>query len=206
MSAGAVRAKGIAFWSFLTTLERVRGTDDLEATKAELPREIAEALRLGEVVATGWYPIGWYRELHAAMNRACRQEGFELSHRIGRDSALADFRGIYRLLMRVVSSEMLVSQAPRLFRLYYEGGEVGMAETGKGLGVVEFSGWHGFDRAMWADVTGGMEGVLVARRAVHIRHRVLRGGGSDGTFKIEYRWSMSPSPISSTLPPPSPKD
>jgi hypothetical protein len=202
MTVGAVRAKGIAFWSFLTCLERVRGIDDLKATLAELPREIASALEVGEVVATGWYPIAWYRELHAAMNRACRQQGFELSQRIGRDSALADFRGIYRLLMRVISSEMLVSQAPRLFRLYFEGGEVGMAETGKGLGVIEFSRWYGFDRAMWSDVTGGIEGVLIARRAMNVRHRVLRGGADDGTFKIEYRWTMTPSPISSTLPPP----
>jgi hypothetical protein len=206
MTAGAVRAKGIAFWSFLTTLERVRGTDDHQATLAELPREISEPLRNGEVVATGWYPIAWYRELHAAMNRACRQEGFELSHRIGRDSALADFRGIYRLLLRVVSSEMLVSQAPRLFRLYFEGGNVAMAETGKGLGVIEFSGWHGFDRAMWSDVTGGIEGVLVARRAANVRHRVLSGGGAEANFKIEYRWSMTPSPVSATLPPPRPKE
>ena len=205
MTVGAVRAKGIAFWSFLTSLERLRGTDDRQATLAELPREIAQALRIGEVVATGWYPIDWYRELHAAMNRACRQEGFDLSQRIGRDSALADFRGIYRLLLRVVSSEMLVSQAPRLFRLYFQGGDVAMAETGKGLGVVEFNGWDGFDRAMWSDVTGGIEGVLLARRAIHVRHRVLRGGGEEGHFKIEYRWSMSPNPVSSTIPPPGAK-
>jgi hypothetical protein len=201
-----VRAKGITFRGFLTTLERLRGTDSVEATLAELPPEISRALRLGEVVATGWYPVDWYRELHAAMNRACRETGFELSRRIGLESTIADFRGIYRLLLRVVSSETLVSQSPRLLAMFFEGGEVAMVETGKGFGVIEFTGWHGFDRAMWADMTGAVEGVLVARRAFDIRTRVLRGGGSEGMLRLECRWSMT-QPLAnmikiSTRPPP----
>ena len=85
----------------------------------------------------------------------------------------------------------MIQQAPRIFRLFYDGGEVSMTETGKDFGVIEFNGWHGFDRAIWADVIGGIEGVLTARRAVDIRHRVIRGGGSDGSLKVEYRWSMT---------------
>jgi hypothetical protein len=189
--ASAVRAKGITFRSFLTTLERLRGADQVRATLSLVPAEIERAIRLGEIVVNGWYPIDWYRELHAAMNQACSEPGLDLSRRIGRESAIADFRGIYRLLLRVVSSETLVAQAPRLFRMYYEGGEVEMIESDKGFGVLDFRGWQGFDRAMWADVVGGIEGVLVARRAVDVRPRVLRGGGSDGTLRVEYRWSMT---------------
>ncbi len=201
-----VRTKGIAFRGFLTTLARLRGSDSVEATIAELPPEVARAIRLGEVVATGWYPVAWYRELHAAMNRACRETGFELSRRIGLESTIADFRGMYRLLLRVVSSETLVAQAPRLVGMFFDGGEVAMVETGTGFGVIEFTGWHGFDRAVWADMTGAVEGVLVARRAFDIRSRVIRGGGTDGTLRLECRWSMT-QPLAnmikiSTRPPP----
>ncbi len=193
MAVGAVRAKGMAFCSFLTTLERLRGSHRVEETLAELPPDIARALRLGEVVASGWYSIDWYRELHGAMNRACGETGLELSRRIGRESTIADFRGIYRLLLRVISSETLVTQAPKLFGMFFEGGQVTMLEVDKGFGVVDFTGWQGFDRAIWSDVTGAVEGVLVARRAVDVRSRVLRGGGSDGHLRLECRWSMTAS-------------
>jgi hypothetical protein len=194
----AVRTKGIAFRAFLTTLERLRGSDSVEATLAALPPEISGPLRLGEVVASGWYPVAWYRELHAAMNRACGETGFDLSRRIGIESTIADFRGIYRLLLRVVSSETLVSQAPKLFKMFFDGGEVAMIETAKGFGVIEFSGWHGFDRAIWSDVAGAVEGVLVARRAFDVRSRVLRGGGSEALLRLECRWSMT-QPLAETI-------
>jgi hypothetical protein len=202
----AVRTKGIAFRGFLTTLERLRGTDAVEGTLRELPPEVSRAIRLGEVVATGWYPVAWYRELHHAMNRACREPGLELSRRIGLESTIADFRGIYRLLLRVVSSETLVSQAPRLFGMFFDGGEVEMVETGKGFGVIEFTGWHGFDKAVWTDIAAAVEGVLVARRAFDIRSRVLRGGDLGGAMCLECRWSMT-QPLAdmikiSTRPPP----
>src|SRR5437868_2301798 len=129
MALRDVRAKGMAFRAFLTTLERLRGTDAVEATLAALPPEIARALRLGEVVASGWYPVEWYRELHTAMNSACGEPGLDLSRRIGFESTVADFRGVYRLLLRVVSTETLVSQAPRLFGMFFEGGEVGRAHV-----------------------------------------------------------------------------
>src|SRR5439155_19333025 len=124
------------------------------------------------------------------MNRACGSPGFELARQLGRETTTVQFRDIYRLLLRVISSELLVSQAPKIFRMYFEGGEVAIRDVGKGIGVIEFSGWHGFDRTMWHDVLGGLEGFLVARRAVEIRHRVIRGGGSDGSMKAEFRWSM----------------
>ena len=203
MAPKAVRAKGMAFRAFLATLERLRGADKVEETLAALPPEIGSALRLGEVVANGWYPVEWYRELHAAMNRACNEVGFDLSRRIGFESTLADFKGIYRLLLRVVSSETLVKQAPRLFGIFFDGGEVAMLEVDKGFGVIEFTGWNGFDRAIWNDISGAVEGFLVARRAFDVRSRVLRGGGLDGTLRLECRWSMiEPVVALSSRPPP----
>jgi hypothetical protein len=195
-----IRVKGLTFGSLLAALERLRGRDAVDATFRELPQEVASALRLGEVVPTGWYSIEWYRELVAAICRACPEPELDLAWQLGRDSSIAQFRGIHRLLLRVISSELLVSQAPKIFRMYFDGGEVAMAGVDTGMGVIELSGWHGFDRVIWTAVMGGLEGFLVARRAVDIRHRVLRGGGSDGSLKVEYRWSMSPSATSGDAP------
>jgi len=185
----------------IVALERLRGRDEVERTFRALPREIERAIRDGAVVASGWYPIDWYRELHAAMRTACRETGYELAHELGREATQSDFSGIYRLMLRVVSSELLVSQAPRIFRMYFAGGEVGMAEVDSGWGVIEFVGWHGFDRAIWADVMGGIEGILLARQATDVRSRVIRGGGSDGSLRVEYRWSMEDKVAASSVPP-----
>jgi hypothetical protein len=188
-----IRAKGLTFSLLLASLEKLRGRDAIDATYKALPPDVEAALRLGEIVPTGWYPIEWYRSLHSAMNRACDEKGVELSYRIGRESSISQFRGMHRLLLRVLSSEMLVSQSPKIFRMYFDGGEVVVSGVNTGVGTIEFSGWHGFDRAVWNGVLGGLEGFLVARRAFDIRHRVIRGGGSDGSLKAEYKWTMDAS-------------
>jgi hypothetical protein len=192
-----IRAKGMTFSLLLANLERLRGQDAVEATYRALPSEVAAALRLGEIVSNGWYSIEWYRSLHAAMNRACDEKGVELSYRIGRESSISQFRGMHRLLLRVLSSEMLVSQTPKIFRMYFDGGDVVVSTVDTGFGTLDFSGWHGFDRAVWSGVMGGIEGFLVARRAFDIRHRVIRGGGSDGSLKVEYKWTMDASAAAS---------
>jgi hypothetical protein len=182
------RAKGINFRSFLTVLARVRGEGALERTKALLPEDIRSALDLGAVVASGWYPIAWYRTLHAAMNTACREPSTELSRTIGREASVEEFSGVYRFLLKVITPETLVSQAPRVFRMYFVGGEVRLTESTVGHGVLEFQHWKGFDRCVWADITGGVEGVLVARGASNVRSRVLAGGVAD-SLTVEYRWT-----------------
>lgn len=185
-----IRAKGMTFSLLLANLEKLRGKDAVEATVRALPPDVASALELGEIVSTGWYPIEWYRSLQAAMNRACDEKGVELSYRIGRESSISQFRGMHRLLLRVLSSEMLVSQSPRIIRMYFDGGDIVVSGVSTGVATIEFSGWHGFDRAVWSGMLGGIEGFLVARRAFDIRHRVIRGGGSDGSLKAEYKWTM----------------
>jgi hypothetical protein len=205
--AAEIRVKGITFGSLLGALERTRSRDAVDATFRELPPDVASALRLGEVVPSGWYPVVWYRELFGAVVRACPTEPeLDLAWQLGREASIAQFRGIHRLLLRVISSELLVSQAPKIFRMYFEGGEVAMAGVDTGIGVIELSGWHGFDRVIWTAIMGGLEGFLVARRAFDIRHRVLRGGGSDGSLKVEYRWSMSPSATKAERRPHEPPD
>src|SRR5439155_6829587 len=61
---GSVRVKGVNFKTLLSTLARIHGQQSVDATLKELPAEVEEALRLGAVVASGWYPIDWYRALH----------------------------------------------------------------------------------------------------------------------------------------------
>jgi hypothetical protein len=183
---GSVRVKGVNFKTLLSTLARIHGQQSVDATLSLLPPEIEEALRLGAVVASGWYPIDWYRALHVAIHTAC-SGGLELSRQLGRESSIDDFRGIYRYLLKVISSEVLVAQAPRVFQMYFKGGEVMMTDSSRCAGVLDFRGWHGFDKAIWADVTGGVEGILVARGAAAVRQRVLRGGSEDH-LTVEYRW------------------
>jgi hypothetical protein len=193
--------KGITFGSLLASLERMRGRDAVDATFRVLPPHVASPLRLGEVVSSGWYPVEWYRTLLTTVVQSSGEAELDLAWQLGRDASISQFRGIHRLLLRVISSELLVSQAPKIFRMYFDGGEVAMAAVDTGMGVIELSGWHGFDRLIWTGVMGGLEGFLVARRAFDIRHRVLRGGGSDGSLKVEYRWSMSPGATASERQP-----
>jgi len=148
-------------------------------------------MRLGAIVANGWYPVEWYRQLHLAMHSACRMVGGgpELSWRLGREAAQDEFSGVYRYLLKVLAPETLVAQVPRAFGMYFKGGTVKMTQGRRGHGVLEFDGWHGFDRGIWADVIGGAEGILIARGATNVHHRILRGGGAEAHLVVEYGWT-----------------
>ena len=96
---------------------------------------------------------------------------------VGKVSAARDVKGIYRIVFRALSTETLVKQSPRLFRLFYEGGQVDVQEVRSGFARVRYSECRGFDRNLWLDLLGGGEGVLTAAGAHELRVRIEAGGG-----------------------------
>lgn len=182
------RTKGLNFRAFTASLERLHGKDAVNATLDAAPREVRDAVRLGQIIASGWYPIAWYRELHLAAQRTLNV-GVELPRAIARDATNHDFNTIFRLALKMLSVETAFGQVHRLVTLYYEGGKAEKLSVRPGVGQVRFTGWVGFDRNIWEDLAASTEVVASLCGGKNVRKYVI-AGGQDGSesLDLELRW------------------
>jgi hypothetical protein len=154
-----LRIKGQAIRSFMGAVRAHWGEQVAERITASLSEEVQTALRYGGVVASGWYPIAWYRELHAALQEATG-EGIAASRRVGAEGTRRDLGTVHRFVVRLFSPRTLLGQCQRIFRMYYDGGIIEDELRGGNQGIIRFSECHGFDEAVFADVIGGMFAIL----------------------------------------------
>ncbi len=183
-----VQVKGQSFHSVLGALEQMRGDGFREDVLAVLAGECGEALRGGFLLSSNFYPVSWYRDLFAAASELA-PGALHFAREIGRVSGERDLRGIYRVLVRALSTERLVRQSPRLFRVVYQGGGVEVLETGKGAARVRYFDCFGFDRNVWQDAIGGASAVFRATGAESLAMRVESGGGDgDSEMTVCVTW------------------
>lgn len=182
-----IEIKGVAIRTFFEVMREKTGPGVEAELRMELPAREREALH-DPVLAASWYPIGVYRELHRAAQRAAKG-GSELSRQIGRDGVARDFQGVYRLLAGALQPHWLISWAPRMYGRYFRGGRLDVPEARKGFARGEWRGCVGFDKNLWLDMIGSSEASLEACGATHVRTRVVDGGGDGDTDAVvEFRW------------------
>lgn len=185
-----VRCKGVMLRSTVNVLASLRGQEAADRALALLSPEMSQAMRSGGVVASGWYPVAWLRELHSAAQRAC-DAGPQLARAIGYEAAGADLRGVYRFLASLLSPETLLSMTPRVWKTYWDGGQTKYLELRKGMARGYTFGCKGFDRSIWESIIGGSIAILEIGGAKNVRMRVVAGGGDgDDAMDCEARWSV----------------
>ncbi len=180
-------AKGINFRTFWASLERLYGPEVVEQTKALLPEEIADAVRTGAIVASGFYPVAWYIEHHKAAMNATRR-GPALAREIAAESTRADFRGVYRFFAIILSPESFVARAGKAWGMYWSTGTVTVVEARRGYAHVVFEGCEGFDAILWQDIQGSIEALLDIGGAKNVRMQTLSGGRDEDNLDLEMAW------------------
>jgi hypothetical protein len=183
------RCKGTNIHNLLRVLRQEGGKAREEECIGRLPDDFRTAVQYGAIVRGGWYPLHWYRTLHATAQAVGMGPAFPRT--VGKLSAMGDLSGgIYAVFLRIVSPAFIISGAARLFNRYYELGSMAIAESRPGFVQAKFHECYGFDHNIWQDMLGGCEGALVAARASDVRVRIADAGG-DGedhaTFEAYYR-------------------
>jgi len=93
------------------------------------------------------------------------------------------------VLLRALSTEMLIKQSQRLLRVVYEGGSVEVQDVRKGFARVHYRDYFGFDRNIWQDAIGGAEAAFQATGAKELAIDVEQGGGDgDPTMTVSITW------------------
>ena len=182
-----IEVKGLAFVNVVGAIEEARGDAFKKRMIDAMPDDSRSALRLGSVLANGWYPVRWYRELFAAAVAASRKPN--LPRELGRISVRRDVKGVHRLLFRIMSVETLQAQGARFFKSYFKPSEVSVERVDRRSARVYFSQCVGFDRNIWQEQLGGVEELLASCGVTSPRVLVLAGGGDqDTSMAIESRW------------------
>jgi hypothetical protein len=181
-------AKGSNFIGLLKAVEKLHGAEALPRVFALLPTELAASLSQGQVLVVGWYPVSWYAELHAAIDRVLGG-GPAAARALGHEATVSDFSSMHRLIASMLSVETVFGQTHRLMSLYWKGGSVERKELKGGYARVLFSDWQGFSRLVWEDIMGSTEGILTFCGAKNIRCRALAALEQQQTVEFEVRWA-----------------
>jgi hypothetical protein len=184
-----IRIKGLAFLGVVRALETLKGLPFRDRVMEELAGEGGEALRTGSVIASGWYPCAWYKDLLGAADRNAESAGF--IREVGRTSTRESVSVVHRIFMRMLSPETLIKQGARVFSSFYTA-VLRVEVIGKGNAQVFWSGCHGFDRNCWLDQVGAVDELVALSGARLPRVRQLSGGNSgDHEMIVECQWRQN---------------
>jgi hypothetical protein len=178
-----VRVKGHSFHSVIWALGELRGEGFKNDVLEHVPGAGGLALREKSLLSSNWYPVEWYRDVFATAVKLAPGVP-SLARDAGRLSGGKDVRGVYRIMFRLLATETMIRQSPRLFRLFYDGGEVSVLEVREGFARVRYAGCDGFDRNVWHDLVGGSEAVFEATGAKGLRIRIEEGGGDGDSHML----------------------
>ena len=178
--------KGLSLRNYPVTLASMRGDEVAAKMFACLSPKLRDAIHGGPIVAGGWYPVAWKRELHAAGREATGEP--RLAWTMGLEMTKRDLTGIYRVFLRVVSPQYVLSAGSRIFSTYFRRGTMRVVATRRGFVNVSFVDCVGFDRNMWLDVLGGCQATLEAAGASAVRLHIDRGGGDGDSETTATAW------------------
>jgi hypothetical protein len=183
------KVKGVTLRSAMRALEHLRGKAVCEAATKAMPTQLAEALRYGTIIASHWYPLGWYRDLQSGIVSATN-EGERIIREVEREAARSDMTGVYRVAFKLLSPQKLINLSSRLFSTYYDTGNVETLESRKGYVRIRWSGCTGFSRNIWVGIFASCEMLLELAGAKNIRMHVCSGGGPEDDFaEAEAYWT-----------------
>jgi hypothetical protein len=181
--------KGLAFRTVMNELAVARGPLVGEWARAAMPAELRDAITMDGVVTNGWYPVGWYRAMWRAICDAS-EEGAQLVRLLGRRAVHADASSLHRAVLRLVSPSTLTRTGARYFNRIYDTGGIRIVTEERHRIVARFVGCSGFDRNMWVEIAGSIEGIfeLAGMQGVSV---MITDRGHDDDDEAVYvaRWS-----------------
>lgn len=182
------RINGIMLQNRLQNIGMVAGRSVLEQVREGLPPDLSEAYRYGRIVAGGWYPISWLRALHASLERVAGANA-NLARKLGYFGTKQNFRGVHRAFLRVLSPTSVIERSSRIFRTYYEVGDMTATRVDSNMAIARWTECLGFDANLWEATFGSCEAALEMCRGQSIHLQVTAGGRDrDESAEIVVTW------------------
>jgi len=182
--------KGNAFRTIEQCFVELCGDQARAAALERLSEPLRRSFELKLLLASNWYPISWYRETFAAYRQA-QHAGIELPREIGRRGARRDLSSVYKqILLKMVSPQALMGLSQRLFKSYFDTGQMQIVQSRDGYVRATWTGCEGWDENLWAELAGSCEVLLEMAGAKHVRLRTVLGGrNGDNACEMEAHWA-----------------
>lgn len=183
-----LRSKGLNFHGALKSVERRFGA----ATKAELIANVqgdcGVALRTGEIVSSGWYPVAWHDALHRAVEETIPERG--VIRKLSYDGVTEDFRTIFKVVSLVASPSFTLTNSAKVMSRYYDGGAVKVIATSADRVHLRFEDYYGFTRRIWEDVLGGIDAVMDLMNVKRLPYESMAPIADGPRFDVIARFSQ----------------
>lgn len=138
----AARMKGTILFSSVGYLREKLGEAGYEALVDTLPEEDRETLQR-PILVGNWYRFGLLVDLmKAAEGRVRPAPGYTIPWEMGRYSAEAGLKGIYRLFFKVAETGFILKRATQLFSAYYDSGAMQVVTSEPKLAVIRIVGFE----------------------------------------------------------------
>lgn len=181
------KIKGVVFSSVFDTIAVVKSEDFRQQVWGATEGELAEALDTGLIVAPGWYPLAWYRDLWRVIRRFDPED--ELVREVGRVSMELDFKVYHKLILRMLKPATVMRIAQRVYGRYLDTGGVELVEQGPRFIRARWSGVEGFDETLWMEHLSGAEHLVRLAAGDSTKLRVIAGGRQgDLHAEVEATW------------------
>jgi hypothetical protein len=177
-----IETKGQSIRSLLGAIEALWGADVLRRTIDACPPDVRTGLTDGRMVSGGWYPVGWYREVHTAIRTVIPNEP-NISARLGRKTTELDLQGPLRWCLQLAGPDLLARFADKVHSSYFRGGKI-EAFRERGQLTLRMSDMHGMNKHMWDDLVAGSAVLFEAAARHPVLHRVQGGTGSSVEFTL----------------------
>ncbi len=174
MLRNEINVKGSVLWGVINALERGVGPECRDIVLKDLTGDLSEGVQTRSIIATGWYPIAWHRELLGAVMRHGGPVGLRDTVKL---STRENVSTIHRILVRMISPETLLKQGTRLFSSFFEAQAL-TTQDKPGHSKIEWVGCRGFDKNVWLAQTQSVE-ELVAMAGAKVKRRTVLSGGTD---------------------------
>lgn len=160
----------------------------VDRIRALLREEVVDPTLYRAIVASGWYPVSWYRELHRAAEEAMPQER-DLAKRLGEEAMKLDLSRVYAFILRVLGPDRTFRHAERALSTYWEGARVSILDRGDEWISARFHEMPGLDERLWQDVLGGTRVVVSRSVGEEVTITILSGGRTGADYlELEVRW------------------
>ena len=186
--SGRSQVKGVAFRTVLWSVEQLSGAHQVTAVLARLSPPAREALRYGEVVAGGWYPVEWYAELLNAI-AFTSHGGIDVIRSIAAIAIDHDITGVYRFLVEQLNPVTVTTIFGKLFPRYYSTGSIRVVSETRKHFRFHVNGCVGFTELMWQEIYASGKHLLLKSGAKNVHHHIVEGGkDGDQHLVIDARW------------------
>lgn len=182
------QSKASAFNGTIELLRRQLSPETLAELKAALP---GDTMRLFEVrpLPMEWIPAIHLRRLLIATHGICFACELGKMRELGRQVMLTNFRGIYRVFIRLASPQFIVDRAAQVWAKHSRhSGTMTARSVDEHTAEVTYIGVAHPSPPHWAFLHGGILAGLEASGAKNVAVRIISGGGRQPDCIVRVTW------------------